>query len=155
RARPSLVGRVRRRRRLHRHRSLDARAEAEAAARGAAVERATMTVIEALAQRCGVATSLRDSRGERAVPRATLETVLGALGVAAHSDARAAESLAELDREKWRAALPPAVVARQDQAVVELRLPSATRLVSWHVQCDDGSTYSGNAAFSSLPLVER
>ncbi|RPI60639.1 MAG: 4-alpha-glucanotransferase, partial [Lysobacterales bacterium] len=114
-----------------------------------------MSSLEALARRCGISLTRSDTRGERRVSRETLEFILGALGHAANSDERAAESLAALERRVWQSVLPPVVVAREREAAVELALPQATRIVSWHLLCDDGTQRTGEAAFADLPLVAR
>jgi 4-alpha-glucanotransferase len=114
-----------------------------------------MSALEALARRCGISLTLRGADGERPVSRDTLQSILTALGYDAAGDERAAESLAELDRRAWKAVLPPVVVAREPEVAVELRLPSATRIVSWHLVCEDGAQRTGEAAFSELSLVAR
>ncbi len=114
-----------------------------------------MSSLEALARRCGIALTLDGAGGERPVSRETLQSILAALGYDAGNDERAAELLAALDRRAWQAVLPPVVVVREPEAVVELSLPSATRIVSWHLLCEDGAQRSGEAAFAELPLVAR
>jgi 4-alpha-glucanotransferase len=114
-----------------------------------------MTSIEALARRCGIALTQRDARGERPVSRETLQIILAALGHDAGSDERAAEALAALDRRELQAVLPPVVAARAPEAAVEVSLPQATRIVSWHLLCEDGTQRTGEAAFADLPLAAR
>jgi glycogen operon protein len=114
-----------------------------------------MSLLEALAARCGIALTLADSRGERRVSRETLQYILAALGHEADTDARAADSLAALERRAWQAVLPEVTVAREDEVVAEISLPRASRAVSWHLLCEDGTERSGGAAFAELPLVAR
>lgn len=114
-----------------------------------------MSSLEALAVRCGIALTLSDSRGERRVSRETLQSVLAALGYEADRDERAAESLAALDRRAWQAVLPAVTVAREPDVAVELSLPKATRVVSWHLLCEDSAELTGDAAFAELPLLAR
>jgi 4-alpha-glucanotransferase len=114
-----------------------------------------MTSLEALARRCGIAPTRSDAGGEHHVSPETLRTVLGALGHDAENDERAADTLAALDRRAWQAVLPPVVVAREPDAAVELSLPKATRLISWHLLCEDGTQRAGDAVFADLPLVAR
>src|SRR5688572_26598958 len=114
-----------------------------------------MSPLEALAARCGIALTLADSRGDRRVSRDTLQGILAALGHEAGSDERAAESLAALDRRAWQAVLPDVTVAREAEVAVEVTLPKATRVVSWHLLCESGGERTGDAAFAELPLVAR
>ena len=114
-----------------------------------------MSSLEALASRCGIALTLADSRGERHVSRETLQSILAALGYDAGSDERAAGSLAALERRAWQTVLPPVAVTRELEAAVELSLPNATRIVSWHLLCEDGTQRTGEAGFAELPLVAR
>ena len=115
-----------------------------------------MTPLEALARRCGIALAVADGRGgERRVTPETLRSVLAALGVAADTEQRAADSLLELERHEWQAVVPPVVVASESAVAVEVTLPEATRVVSWHLSCEDGSQRSGEVAFGDLELVAR
>jgi 4-alpha-glucanotransferase len=116
-----------------------------------------MSAVEALARRCGIALTRPDAarERERSVSRESLHAILAALGFDAATDERAAEALAELDRRAWEAALPAVVVARERAVTVDVTLPSATRLLSWHVRCEDGRERTGEASFAELPLRER
>ena len=114
-----------------------------------------MTVLETLAQRCGISLKRPEPRGERRVSPETLKTILAALGADAGTDERAAGTLQELDRQAWAAVIPHVAVVREGQAAVELVLPGATRQVSWHLLCEDGAERTGHAAFAELPLVAR
>jgi 4-alpha-glucanotransferase len=115
-----------------------------------------MTPLETLARRSGIALSIPDGHGgERPESRETLHGVLAALGVDAPTDARAAESLAALGRQDWQTVVPPVVVAHSGAVVVEVTLPCATRVVSWHIACDDGTQLTGDVAFGDLELVAR
>lgn len=112
--------------------------------------------LESLARRCGIALSLPDSHGgQRRVAPATLEGILAALGVEASTEQRAAESLAEVEREDWQLIVPPVVVAHESAVDVDVTLPASTRAVSWHLSLEDGTQRSGEAAFGSLELVAR
>ena len=82
--------------------------------------------------------------------RETLQSILAALGHEADSDERAAESLAALDRRAWQAVLPAVTVVRESEVTVELSLPKATRVVSWHLLCEDGAERTGDAAFAGV-----
>ncbi len=114
-----------------------------------------MSSLEALARRCGIALTLGGASGERPVSRETLQSILAALGYGAASDEQAAESLAQLDHRARQTVLPAVVVTREDEAAVELSLPNATRIVSWHLLCEDGTQRAGETAFAELPLVAR
>jgi 4-alpha-glucanotransferase len=113
-----------------------------------------VTALEALARRCGIALTTPDGRGgEHRVAPETLQSILAALGVEAETEQRAAESLAARERQHWQAVLPPVVVAHEPAVSVEVTLPAATRVVTWHLSCEDGSQLSGEAAFDTLELV--
>jgi 4-alpha-glucanotransferase len=115
-----------------------------------------MMALEALARRCGIALGVADGRGgERRVTPETLRAVLGALGREADTEQRAAESLLELERQEWQSVVPPVVVATDAAVTVEVTLPEATRIVSWHLSCEDGSQRTGEVAFADLELVAR
>jgi len=70
-----------------------------------------------LAAELGVATEYWDWHGRRVqVPTSTVQAVLAALAVPAHSTAQAAASLHEHLLGRWRRMLPPTVVVRQASA---------------------------------------
>ena len=114
-----------------------------------------MSALEALARRCGIGLTRPDPTGELPVARESLQSILAALGFDAASDERAAETLSAIERAAWERVLPPVVVARQADAGVDVTLPSATRLLSWHLLCEDGMQRTGETAFAQLPLLAR
>jgi 4-alpha-glucanotransferase len=92
-----------------------------------------------LAGAYGVATDYWDWRGEHApISRATIEGVLAALGVPAHTDDAVAASLAEVDDRYWRRTLPATVVTREGWAPrVVVHVPDGTG-VRLTVELEDG-----------------
>jgi 4-alpha-glucanotransferase len=69
--------------------------------------------LQRLAEAHGVATDFWDWQGRHCpVSRATVEAVLAALGVAAHTDESVRASLAAADEAPWRRTLPACVVTR-------------------------------------------
>ena len=99
-----------------------------------------MTPLEELARRCGIALTFNDGFGaERRVAPATLQSVLSALGVDAGSEQQAAASLEALERGRWQEVVPPVVVAHASNVAVEVTLAAATRVVSGHLQLENGA----------------
>ena len=113
-----------------------------------------MSALEALAQRCGISLNGPEPRSERVSPD-TLKAILAALGIDAGGDQRTAEALAELDRREWSTVLPEVVVTRAGHAAAPLVLAGATRQMSWHVLCEDGTERSGRSTWADLPLLAR
>ncbi|MGE0312504.1 MAG: 4-alpha-glucanotransferase [Lautropia sp.] len=112
-------------------------------------------VLERLAAFAGIETHWTDAHGsEAAVGRETLVRVLAAMGIAADDDARAAASLASLEREAWIRPLPPVLVHREASGAlaVPLNLRAGTDVIRWRIECEDGSVETGNAGFGTLPL---
>lgn len=119
------------------------------------MERAALTPLERLARRRGVALVRNGPRGDERVARETLAAVLAALGVDADSDSRAEEALGAIEQRAWLDTLPPVVVSRGAEAVIEIVLPAATRAVAWRVELEGGEARTGERAFADLPLVAR
>ena len=88
-----------------------------------------MTDDEALARLCelaGILSAYRDNFGRRhALSSDTARGILNALGIAYMSSAEVRASLAGLEEEPWREALPPVVVIREGESgSSELHLPA-------------------------------
>ena len=92
-----------------------------------------------LATAHGVATDFWDWRGQHVVvPRESVETVLAALGVPAHTEESVRASLAEARDAPWRRTLPPCVVLRSGRpATVPVHVPHGEP-VRLHVELEDG-----------------
>ncbi len=93
----------------------------------------------ALATAHGVATDFWDWQGRHAeVPRDSVEAVLAALGVPAHTDESVAASLEAARLAPWRRTLPPCVVTRSGRsAEVPVHVPHLDP-VRVHVELEDG-----------------
>jgi 4-alpha-glucanotransferase len=78
-----------------------------------------------LATAHGVATDFWDWRGQHVVvPRESIEAVLAALGVAAHSEESVRAALTDVREAPWRRTLPPCVVVRSGRpAEVPVHVP--------------------------------
>jgi 4-alpha-glucanotransferase len=95
--------------------------------------------LQRLAELHGVATDFWDWQGRhRPVSRSTVEAVLAALGVTAHTEESVRASLAEADEAPWRRTLPPCVVTRSGR---EHHVPVHVRhlepVAAW-VELEDG-----------------
>ena len=92
-----------------------------------------------LATAHGVATDFWDWRGQHVVvPRESVEAVLAALGVPAHTEESVRASLAEARDAPWRRALPPCVVLRSGRpATVPVHVPHGEP-VRLHLELEDG-----------------
>ena len=92
-----------------------------------------------LAAAHGVATDFWDWQGQHIdVPRATVVSVLAALGVAAETDDDVDAALREVDLAPWRRTLPPCVVLRAGRPVeVPLHVPHGSS-VTVHVELEGG-----------------
>ncbi|RJF43159.1 4-alpha-glucanotransferase [Actinomyces sp. 2119] len=95
--------------------------------------------LKQLAEAHGVSTEYWDYHGHLASPsRATLEAVLDALGVRAHTDQEIAQALTEHEVAPWRRTLPPVVVVRASRATtVPVHVPDGAA-VTLSVRLEDG-----------------
>jgi 4-alpha-glucanotransferase len=92
-----------------------------------------------LASAHGVATDFWDWRGHHVVPpRESVEAVLAALGVPAHTEESVRASLTEVRDAPWRRTLPPCVVVRSGRpAPVPVHVPHGEQ-VRLHVELEGG-----------------
>lgn len=97
-----------------------------------------------LSGRFGVATGFHDWTGRfQVVSESTLVAALGALGVAAATDADRVASLTAHDRDYWRRSLPPTIVARSGQAAaVWVHVTHGEPVGVW-IRLEDGSVRAG------------
>lgn len=106
-------------------------------------------MLDRLAERCGILSGYADiwGREHRATPETT-RALLAAMGVAAATDAEAAASLAALERDEWRRALPPVVVLHEPlvQPSVPLHLPARAieRPLPWRFRPEHGDEVRGS-----------
>jgi 4-alpha-glucanotransferase len=113
------------------------------------------TALERLARACGVHTSGPGADGSpRAVPEETLRRILGALGIAAESDADVAASLTALERQAWESAAPPVVVVRADAAGVPVTLQKDTPEVGVTLAFENGTERHVTQEFAAMELLE-
>lgn len=94
-----------------------------------------------LAEAHGVSTEYWDYHGNHAAPsRATLVSVLTALGVDATTDEQVERALQEVQDDPWRQTLPATVVVRAgDTTPVTVHLPDGAD-AHLHVELEDGGT---------------
>jgi 4-alpha-glucanotransferase len=114
----------------------------------------TVSAVEELAKRCGIADTSTDAFGkEHVTPVETKRALLHAMGLDAGSEEAARSSLDRLVEEEWAAAVPPVLVAYRDRPIeVRLTLPADTEAVTWHVALEAGGELSGEVRFKDLPL---
>ena len=88
----------------------------------------------------------------------TARRLLGALGIAAETDAQIAASLTMLAEEPWRESLPPVIVAREgDEIDVPVRLPAhgAARRLRWTVELEAGGYLAGECDIGALVVESQ
>ncbi len=97
------------------------------------------SALRELAAEHGVATDFWDWQGRhRPVARASVEAVLAALGVAAHTDESVLASLADVREQPWRRTLPPCVVTRSGrEQELRVHVPHGEPVTAW-VELEDG-----------------
>ncbi|HEX7187925.1 MAG TPA: 4-alpha-glucanotransferase, partial [Actinomycetes bacterium] len=97
------------------------------------------TALRELAAEHGVATDFWDWQGRhRPVPRESVEAVLAALGVAAHTDESVLASLADVHEQPWRRTLPPCVVTRSGrEQELRVHVPHGEPVTAW-VDLEEG-----------------
>ncbi len=84
----------------------------------------------------------------------TARALLGALGFPADSGAAVSESLARLEREAWREAVPPVIIAKEGQEIsVPLRLRAGGGdHLHWRVDLESGETAQGSGRLGDLAI---
>lgn len=115
---------------------------------------ALMNPVVELAQRCGIADSYIDARGERRETSiATMAALLDAMGFEGEAGARA--GLEALDRREWQRPLPPVTVHRRHgPPAVLLSLPAGTLQVEWRATLEDGRELRGRVDALELQTLE-
>ncbi|HKS87998.1 MAG TPA: 4-alpha-glucanotransferase, partial [Stellaceae bacterium] len=103
----------------------------------------------------GIATRHVDALGVVHEPgEETLERLIAACGLPAEPQ-KAAEALAEAEREAPFGLPPLAVVAAEEGApVLALRLPDGVAALEWHLRREDGARIEGRSAGAELRLPE-
>ena len=87
----------------------------------------------------------------------TMRALLGALGVAADTEADIEAGLAFFAREPWQSPLPPVIVARENSGLdVPVRLPAegGARTIRWTVRLETGGMRTGECDLGALPVEE-
>lgn len=101
------------------------------------------TALRALAEAMGIQPEWHDLAGNRQVASPdTQRALLGAMGIAAESEAAAAEALSVLRVAAAARRLPEEIVCTADE---ELRLPLADGSGNWRLTLEDGSLREGRA----------
>ena len=92
------------------------------------------------------------------VPDASLRALLGALGIAAGTPREIEDSIRAAELERWRAVLPPAIVAREEAAPWNLRLnfpaAEANSPLAWRLTEEGGKRREGAFDPASPNVVE-
>jgi len=108
-----------------------------------------------LAQAAGIEPRYWDIHGQlHETSPETMCALLGALGIAAQTQADVESGLNQLAEEPWRTALPPVIVAREANEIeVPFRLPEGSaRTVRWTVRLETGGTRTGECSLADLPV---
>jgi 4-alpha-glucanotransferase len=85
----------------------------------------------------------------------TMRALLGALGIAADTEADIEAGLTSFAEEPWRKPLPPVIVARENSEIeVPLRLPAGERTVRWTIRLETGGIRTGECDLGVLPVEE-
>jgi 4-alpha-glucanotransferase len=113
--------------------------------------------LDRLAALYGLEPSYRDFFGNhRHTPDPTQRTLLGAMGVAAATEAEMAESLREAKLREWRRMLEPVrIVTSSEPSAVDFSLPvrSAGTSIEWRLVAEDGTVREGRKALDDLELA--
>lgn len=110
-----------------------------------------------LAEAAGIEARYWDIHGElhEATPE-TIRALLGALGIAADTQADVEAGLVFFNEEPWRNLLPPVVVARENSEIeVPFRLPAddGAKTIRWTVRLESGGMRTGECNPGALPVV--
>jgi (1->4)-alpha-D-glucan 1-alpha-D-glucosylmutase len=113
-----------------------------------------------LAARHGIALQYHDIWGRcHEAGDATLQALLGAMGVAAADGVAVEHSIDAHERGRWAAMLPAAVVLRAASRpfAVALRMPErdADRRLAWRVDTEDGGVHDGAVQCAALETIDR
>ena len=114
------------------------------------------SLIDKLADECGIASSSVDAFGEEHQVSPELKrTLLEAMGIEAADESQAGSALEGLVRAEWDRVLPPVVVVARNegQPEVNVTLPRGSDAVRWRLQTEDGGEREGEARFAKMPLV--
>ena len=109
-----------------------------------------------LAQAAGIEGRYWDIHGglHEATPD-TMRALLGALGIAADTDADTEEGFAAFAEEPWRSPLPPVIVARENSEIeAALRLPAGERTIRWTIRLETGAMRMGECDLGALPVED-
>jgi 4-alpha-glucanotransferase len=113
-----------------------------------------------LADAVGIEGAYHDIYGTRhdASP-ASLIALLGALGLAAATEAEAAASLEAVAAQRWASPMPAATVLRQGSGsafAVSLAVPDTalTQTLAWTIALEDGTTRAGRAEAAALTVED-
>jgi 4-alpha-glucanotransferase len=101
-----------------------------------------------LAEQAGIAVHWNDAHGDaKEVAPDTLITVLGALGLEAHSEVAVARSLDQIHAERHLAALPPLVTAEVSMPI-RLQTNRANERLSFRLELENGQVSEGDITVS-------
>lgn len=112
--------------------------------------------LQRLCAHFGIATDYHDIFGHRhVIAPANLVALLGSFGVDA--SALPHESLAQVQSQTWREALPPAVAidAGQTGWSLTVRLPADATEAAWTVHAEDGTPHHGRVDLQHAPEIAR
>ena len=114
------------------------------------------SLVDTLAERCGIESSFGDALGnEHQTPPEIKRTLLKALLAPADDDEQAQASLDQLNRKEWLRPVPPVLVLYADKPLaVPVVLEPGNDTLRWTVQLETGETRSGKATAADLKLQE-
>jgi 4-alpha-glucanotransferase len=114
--------------------------------------------LRGLAQAAGIEARYWDIHGQlHETTPDTMRALLGALGIAADTEADIEAGLAFFAQEPWRNPLPPVIVARENSELdVPVRLPAenGAKTIRWTVRLETSGTRTGECDLGALQVED-
>lgn len=118
-----------------------------------------MSALDRLADVVGIEPFYHDIWGtRRETSEATKRALIGAMGLAAATDAEAEVSLRMLEGRAWRRILAPVVVLGENEgSFITLSVPAGldAAALSWRLELEGGVHHSAALSMRTLPVMER
>ena len=116
------------------------------------------TLLDRLAQRCGIGDSYQNFRGEQtAISAATRRAILAAMGHPVDDAQRVAGAIESLERARWCTPLPPVAVVHPGHATVTVAVPLAALdgEIEWSIAFEGGGERAGRTRVDGVAEQER
>ena len=116
------------------------------------------TLLDRLAQQCGIGDSYENFRGEpTAIGAATRRAILAAMGHPVDDAQQVARAIESLERARWCTPLPPVAVVHPGHAAVAVAVPVAALdgEIEWSIAFENGGERAGRTRVDDTVELER